>query len=67
MIVGSERFQGNLKCIELDLIVFLKLMTMGIWNYKILKAKFTQRDIMAIALNFMQLEDKLKDKRRDTL
>jgi hypothetical protein len=63
MIVDFKNFQANLKCVGLDHIVFSKHTKMGQWNYKILKAKFIQHDIMAIALNFIQLEGKLKLKR----
>jgi hypothetical protein len=63
MIVDFKNFQANLKCVGLDHIVFSKHTKMGQWNYKILKAKFIQNDIMAITLNFIQLEGKLKLKR----
>jgi hypothetical protein len=59
MIVDFKNSQANLKCAGLDLIVFSKPVKMGQWNYKILKAKFIQQDIMAIALNFILLEGKL--------
>ena len=67
MIVGLKNSQANLKCAGLDHIVFLKLTKMGQWNYKILKAKSMQQDIMAIILNFIQLKDKLKLKREGVL
>jgi hypothetical protein len=63
MIVDFKNFHANLKCVGLDHIVFSKHTKMGQWNYKILKAKFIQQDIVAIALNFIQLEGKLKLKR----
>jgi hypothetical protein len=63
MIVDFKNFQANLKCAGLDHTVFLKLTKMGQWNYRILKAKFIQQDIMAIDLNFIQLEGKLKLKK----
>jgi hypothetical protein len=63
MIVNFKNFQANLKCAGLDHIVFSKHTKMGQWHYKILKAKLIQQDIMAIAVNFIQLEGKLKLKR----
>jgi hypothetical protein len=63
IIVDFKNFQANLKCAGLDHIVFSKRTKMGQWNYKILKEKFIQQDIMAIILNFIQLEDKLELKK----
>jgi hypothetical protein len=63
MIVDFKNFLASLKCAGLDPIVFSKRTKMDQWNYKILKEKFIQLDIMAIVLNFIQLEGKLKLKK----
>jgi hypothetical protein len=63
MIVDFKNFFASLKYVGLDSIVFLKRMKMDQWNYKILMAKSIQQDIMAIVLNFIQLEGKLELKK----